>query len=276
VTRPMSGVILAVLDHPEAAGALLAAARRLAVLTGATHINVLLVRTPADARIAQSEEILTADREAELNAAEAKRAAAALAAFDRWLPETQQAEIEAEWTDVDGIAAQVVEERGRRADFLVIGQPALHEYGTNWQAMRAALFATHRPMLVVPAAATEDFGHRVAIAWRDDEQTTKAVLAGLRCLTLADQVFVLAGVRVGAKPQSVPAIFAEHGVDAELHTLSIGLGPFGPTLLSKAHELGADMLVMGAYMHSPLRELLFGGVTRYMLTHADIPLLMRH
>jgi nucleotide-binding universal stress UspA family protein len=272
----MSGVILAVLDHPEAAGALLAAARRLAVLTGATHINALLVRTPANARIAQSEEVLTAEREAELDATEAKRAASALAAFDRWLPDTKRAEIEAEWVDVDGMAEQIVEERGRRADFLVIGQPASHEYGTNWQAMRAALFATDRPVLVVPAAASEDFGYRVAIAWRDDERTTKAVLAELRCLTLADHVFVLAGVRVGAKTPVMPAILVEHGVDAELHTLSIGLGPFGATLLSKAHELGADMLVMGAYMHSPLRELLFGGVTRYMLTHADIPLLMRH
>jgi nucleotide-binding universal stress UspA family protein len=42
------------------------------------------------------------------------------------------------------------------------------------------------------------------------------------------------------------------------------------------HALGADMLVMGAYAHSPLREMIFGGVTRYMLDHADLPVLMRH
>jgi nucleotide-binding universal stress UspA family protein len=61
-----------------------------------------------------------------------------------------------------------------------------------------------------------------------------------------------------------------------MHALPIGSGAFGATLLAKAHELGADMLVMGAYVHSPLRQLLFGGVTRYMLSHADIPALMRH
>jgi nucleotide-binding universal stress UspA family protein len=272
----MPGVILTVLDHPEAAGTVLAASRRLAVLTGTTHINALLVRTPADAGMAQSEEILTAEREAELDAAEAKRAAAALVAFNAWLPATQQAGIEAEWIDVDGIAQQVVEERGRRADFVVLGQPAQNEYGTSWHAMRAALFATHRPMLVVPTAATEDFGRRVAIAWRDDEQTTKAVLAGLRCLAQAEHVFVLSGVRIGSATPAMPAILAEHGVSAELQTLSLGLGAFGPALLDKVHEVGADMLVMGAYMHSPLREFLFGGVTRHMLTHADIPVLMRH
>jgi nucleotide-binding universal stress UspA family protein len=68
----------------------------------------------------------------------------------------------------------------------------------------------------------------------------------------------------------------EHGVAAELHVLPIGSTTFGETLLRKAHELGADMLVMGAYQHTPLREFLLGGVTRYMLNHADMPLLMRH
>jgi nucleotide-binding universal stress UspA family protein len=87
---------------------------------------------------------------------------------------------------------------------------------------------------------------------------------------------VLAGVWVGAKTPVMAAILAEHGVDAELHTLSIGLGPSCLTLLSKVHGLGADMLVMSAYIDAPLRELLFGGATRYMLTLADISLLMRH
>jgi nucleotide-binding universal stress UspA family protein len=58
--------------------------------------------------------------------------------------------------------------------------------------------------------------------------------------------------------------------------LPIGPGPFGQDLLDKARELGADMLVMGAYAHSPLREALLGGVTRHVLAHADLPVLMRH
>jgi nucleotide-binding universal stress UspA family protein len=271
----MSGVILTVLDHPAAAGALLAAARRLAELIGAGRINALLVRTPPEAGIAQSEEILTAQREAQLRAAEARRADAVRAIFDAWLPGTEQIGIEAEWIDIDGIAELVVEERGSRADFLVVEQPARHDYGTSWHALRAALFATDRPVLVVPAQSFKEPGHRVAIAWRDDERTTKAVLAGLRCLARAERVFVLAGVRDGAVP-AMPAILAEHGVDAELHTMPIGAGAFGAALLTKVHELGADMLVMGAYLHHPLRQLLFGGVTRYMLAHADIPVLMRH
>jgi nucleotide-binding universal stress UspA family protein len=271
----MPGVILAVLDHPAAAGVLLAAARCLADLTGARRITALLVRTPPDTSIA-SEEILTAQREAELRALEAQRADAVRTEFDAWLPATEQAGLTAEWIDIDGIAEQIIEERGGRTDFLVVGQPARRDYGMSWHAMRAALFTTDRPVLVVPPAATGDFGRRVAIAWRDDERATRAVLAGLRCLTLAESVFVIAGVRNAAAAPAMPAILAEHDVNAELHIIPIGAGAFGATLLGKAHELGADMLMMGAYEHNPLREFLLGGVTRYMLDHIDIPVLMRH
>jgi nucleotide-binding universal stress UspA family protein len=271
----MSGVILTVLDHPADAGALLAAARRLAELTGADRINALLVRSPPDSGMAQSEEILTAQREAELRAAEAGRSDAVRTVFDAWLPGAEQAGITTEWIDIDGIAEAIVEERGSRADFLVVEQPARHDYGTSWQALHAALFTTDRPVLVVPSAVTDDFGRRIAVAWRDDERTTKAVLSGVRCLARAQTVFVLAGVRDGGA-STMPAVLSEHGVDAELHTLAIGAGAFGATLMSKTHELGADMMIMGAYKHHPLREFLLGGVTRYMLTHADIPILMRH
>jgi len=71
-------------------------------------------------------------------------------------------------------------------------------------------------------------------------------------------------------------VLLEHGIAAQLHVLRIGAEPFGETLLQAAHRLGADLLVMGAYAHSPLRELILGGVTRYMLEHADLPVFMRH
>jgi nucleotide-binding universal stress UspA family protein len=272
----MSGVILAVLDHPAAAGSLLAAAQRLALLRNAGRINALLVRAPPEAGIATSEEILTAQREAEVRAGETRRAEAVRAIYDSWLPDAEVAGLKADWIDVEGIAEQIIEERGSRADFLVAEQPRRRDYGTSWHALRAALFATDRPVLVVPAVYFNEFGHRVAIAWRDDERTTRAVLAGLRCIANAERVFVLAGVRDGAAAPEVPAVLAEHGVDAELHAMPIRADVFGAALLAKAHELGADMMVMGAYVHSPLHRLLLGGVTRYMLSHADLPVLMRH
>jgi nucleotide-binding universal stress UspA family protein len=270
----MSGVILAVLDYPDAAEALLRAAQRLAELSGATRVNALLVRTPPETMISV-EEVLTAQRETMLRDEEARRAEAVRAVFDAWSAAAPRG-IDTEWSDVDGIAELLVEERGRRADYLVIEQPVRSDYGASSHALRAALFATDRPILLVPPRYSADFGRRVAIAWRDDARAAKAVLAALRCLTQAESVFVLAGMRAGTAPPSLPPILSEHGVAAELHVLPIGSGTFGAALLDKARELAADMLVMGAYQHSPLRELLLGGVTRYMLSHADRPALMRH
>src|SRR4029077_13537476 len=132
---------------------------------------------------------------------------------------------------------------------------------------------TDRPVLVVPAHASPEFGRSVAIAWRDDRRAAKAVLSALHCLAQAASVFVLTG---GRNPAPAPAILMEHGIAAVYHEVISGGGSVGAALLARAHELGADMLVMGAYQHSALRELLLGGVTQHMRSHADLPVLMRH
>jgi nucleotide-binding universal stress UspA family protein len=161
------------------------------------------------------------------------------------------------------------------ADFLVIGQSRHRQYGTSWQAIHAALFDTDRPVLLVPASARDGFGRRVALAWRDDSRTTRAVLAAMRCFTQLEALFVLAGQKTGQTPR-VPDILVEHSIAAELHILPVGPDLFGETLLDAVHSCGADMLVMGAFVHNPMRRLILGGVTRYMLAHADLPVLMRH
>ncbi|HWI29650.1 MAG TPA: universal stress protein [Stellaceae bacterium] len=120
------------------------------------------------------------------------------------------------------------------------------------------------------------FGGSIAIAWRDEKQTLRAVLPALRWLTSAREVHVLVGVHDTAQSPELPPVLMEHGVRANLHVLSLDRSPFGQTLLAVAHDLGVDLLVMGAYVHSPLRGLIFGGVTRHMLAAADLPVLMRH
>ncbi len=92
-------------------------------------------------------------------------------------------------------------------------------------------------------------------------------------LEKAEAVHVL---RARTHEAEVPAILEEHGIPAVAHALPGHDGPVGAELLKVAHDLGADLIVMGAYAHGEWREALLGGVTRYMLDHADLPLLMRH
>ena len=271
----MSEVILVVPTRPERVATLLNAAKRLAALTGAAHINVLAVREPIQVTALSAEELMS-EVEAVIEAREfeQERVAALKAAFDRWDAEGGDAATAARWIEAEGSAAAIIGERGSRADVVVAGQPA-EDDGPARRAFRAALLGTDRPVLMVPPGATAGFGRCVAIAWRDDKPALRAVIPALRWLTGADQVHVLMGVRAKDGP-TMPRVLLEHGIRADLHVLPIGPGPFGQALLDKAHALGADMLVMGAYAHSPLRELILGGVTRTVLAHADLPVFMRH
>jgi nucleotide-binding universal stress UspA family protein len=272
----MSSVILALLEHASSAQPALSAVRTLALLLGGGRINVLTIRVPPESTIMPTEEVLTRHQAAEIRATEEARIRSLHLAFDSWAATLTVPGLSAEWIDIEGLLEPLVGEWGRRSDFLVLNRLEQRSHAPHRLALRAALFDTDRPVLVVPPGPATSFGERVAIAWRDDPRTVRAVLPALRLLPHAGQVHVLAGHREDRPPPTLPAVIAEHGIDAALHILPVGGGAFGEALLAKAHALGADMLVMGAYTHSGLRQLLLGGVTRYMLAHADLPLLMRH
>jgi nucleotide-binding universal stress UspA family protein len=271
----MTSVILSIVDRPDSAPNVLAAAGCFGSLMGGARINVLAVRVPPDATIMPTEEVMTRSHEARIRASEQVRIVALKAVYEAWA-ETAPPGISPNWFDVEGLEDGLAAEWGRRADTIVLKRPGGRDQVVDRQTIHAALFETDRPVLLVPPAHTGVFGRRVAIAWRDDKRAIRAVLAGLRCLAQAERVFVLAGVREGATPPGFPEILREHGIDAELHVLPIAPGGFGETLLRRTHELGADMLVCGAFYHTPVRELIVGGVTRYLLERADLPVLLRH
>lgn len=262
----MQAVILAVPMHPGSAPALLKAASRAAALLGRAHIRVLAIRLPPIAAIQPGEELLTQTREAELRAHEATRLAAIRTAYDTW----PQADV-AEWCETESLPEAAIAHQGCRADLLLLDRPQAHD---PWgqQALRAALFVTQRPVLVLPPDPPAGFGRRVAIAWHDDPRCTAAVLAALPILAAAEAVAVLVGNGLAA----LPPLFAEHGIAATLHSVSHDHAALGPALLAAAAAQGADLLVAGAFWHTPLREALLGGVSRDLLHQARIPLLLRH
>jgi nucleotide-binding universal stress UspA family protein len=274
----MSEVILAVLQRPETAAGVLRAAERLATLAEGGCVSALAIQVPLGLTRLMGDGSISNETLAVLEARERQRVASLKDIFDGWAAAPRAASALTLWSVAEGNPDRPVLERGRRADFVVIARPAAGDDWTVRQAFEIALFRTERPVLVVPPGMSEraELGRRVAIAWRDDSRAVKAVLPALRCLRQAEQVFVLAGVREGKPRPAMPEVLVEHGIAAEMRVLPVGGGVFGETLLSEAHALGADLLVMGAYYHSRLRELVFGGVTRFMLGHADLPVLMRH
>jgi nucleotide-binding universal stress UspA family protein len=274
----MPGVVLAVADRLDAAPRVLAAAACLAELTHSTRINVLVIRTPPLATILPSEEVLSRQNELRIRDEERQRANALKGIYDDWVHATSVCNMATEWFDLEGLADLLVAEWGSRADFIVVKRPTIRQTEQERRAIHAALFATGRPVLAVPPELQlAPFGRRVAIAWRDDGRTMKAVLSALRWVGRAEEIHVLAGTRSATTQLRLPDILEEHGIEAKLSVLRIsGQQAFGEALLGAAHRLGADMLVMGAFARHPARSLILGGVTRYMLAHADLPVLMRH
>jgi nucleotide-binding universal stress UspA family protein len=272
----MTEVILVVLRRPEAAAGLLTAATQLAALAPVAMVNVLAVRqTIVPSALGAEALMFEADDFTTKEEAEAARMSTLQAAYTAWRDGTGAAGLAAHWAEAEGSPGAVIGELGSRADLVVCARPTESDRLVR-QDFSAALFGTDRPVLVLPPVETAPIGRRVAIAWRDEKRAMRAVIPALRWLAQAEETHLLIGLRGEAEPPPLPPIFVEHGIRPQLHVLRIGAGPFGRTLLDQAHALGADLLVMGAYAHSPLRELILGGVTRYMLQHADLPILMRH
>jgi nucleotide-binding universal stress UspA family protein len=273
--------ILVLVRHPTEIELLLDAAACLAEIMGGARINALAIRETVE--ISPAVAATLADRTQALVAARANELQRVLNLedlFGNWAAAPGKRAENAHWFGAEGVTADIVGEWGRRADVIVMAQPSQDDR-LGRQALRMGLFGTDRPILMVPSGPALPgnhlvFGRCIAIAWRDEKQALRAVLPALRWLAGAQQVHVLVGVRDTKISPGVPSVLLERGLTATLHVLPIRPGPVGQTLLSAAHDLQADLLIMGAYAHSPIRELVMGGVTRYMLAHADLPVLMRH
>lgn len=268
----MIGRVIAVLNRPKDADTLLDAGSRILEITGGGHLRALAIRLPPVAAILPSEEVLTADHEAALRAEQENWSGLMRDIVATWSPLARRRGVQTEFVDLEGDAAQLLTDLGRRADIIVASRPAAHQ--TEWEraGLHAALFDTGTPMLLMPPRYRGTLGQVAAIAWRCDERAEKAVRDCLPILRKAGRVHVLSAIRSA----EAPAVLQDHGVAAHLHDVPDGDGPAAARILAMAHELGADLLVMGAYAHGEWREYVFGGVTRFMLSHADLPLFMRH
>jgi nucleotide-binding universal stress UspA family protein len=146
------------------------------------------------------------------------------------------------------------------------------------------VMAVGRPVLVVPYAGTfKTVGKRSLVAWDGTREANRALNDALPLLADAQAVTVMF---VGANEQDLeqhwPALerivghLQGHGVNATAEETMRGGLAISDILLSRAADLVADLIVMGGYHHSQLREALIGGVSRELLEHMTVPVLMSH
>lgn len=201
-----------------------------------------------------------------------------------------KARAEAEGVSVEGRLMQGMSEElprdfacsARHVDLAIIGQPRDGDPLIGQYALvERCLFASGRPVIIVPAAAEKiEVAGTVVVAWDGSAEAARALNDALTFLKRPKRVVLLVGVpEEGNEPPGVDDMVAHlkrRGVAAEMIRFSTSEGDIGKTILAKAKELHADMVVMGAFHHSRWREFILGGVTLTMLEEATIPLFMAH
>lgn len=174
--------------------------------------------------------------------------------------------------------------RARYCDLVVLPSPYGDGRGPQDElVIEAALFDGDAPVLVVPPTLTElpDF-KRIVLAWNQSDEALHAARAALPLLKAADLVNVLVidppshGQERSDPGGLLTTMMARHGVKGEVSVIaSAGIG-IPNTLQRHMRDKAGDLLVMGAYSHSRLRQAILGGTTRSLLTEAGSPIFMMH
>lgn len=187
--------------------------------------------------------------------------------------------VTAGWRETEGLEGQVVGDYGRLFDLIVIGRNFGQPW-IDWSVMcEAALFETGRPVLVAAAETPSSIGGRVVVAWNGSTETARCIALSMPFLERADSVLVLTveGWQVpGPGGDQVTAHLRRNGISASAKHVDSGSRSVGESILDETKEFNADLIVKGAYTHSRLRQLVFGGATRHLLHNTPIPLFMAH
>ena len=187
--------------------------------------------------------------------------------------------VSAEWIGEVGMDAAWVAEHGRTADMIVAGRGRAGG-GVAMDVLEAALMDSGRPVLVAPRTAPASVGRVVTIAWKDTREAAGAVAAAARFIAQAERVVILA-IDEDDEPDDRSAERLQralrwHNPAVLMHRLVRERGSAAETLLAAVARAESDLLVMGGYGHTRLREAVFGGFTRHVLERAELPVLMAH
>jgi nucleotide-binding universal stress UspA family protein len=183
----------------------------------------------------------------------------------------------ASFASVTGREEDLVAQQARLADLTVVPHPDAGEDVSSSDALHAVLFDSGRPVLIAPQVPPPTIGSRVCLGWNGTAESASAVYAALPWLRRADAVRILSAEgyqRRGPAAPDLAAYLSLHGVHAEIVMFQSVGNSVGGGLLAAARDFGCDLLAMGAYSHSRLRQLILGGVTRHVLERANLPVMM--
>ncbi len=209
----------------------------------------------------------------------------AQAVLDRFLEVASRTGISAELLMLNTSFASAGDRFGRiarRFDLIIVDQAEPDQKGGEETIIESALFDSGRPVIIVPYIQTASLKlDHVMICWDGSRPAVRAIADAMPLLELARRVEVVIVGNERGKQDEVEGAdmgrhLARHGLNLEVKRITRGEIDIANTLLSHAADSGTDLVVMGGYGHSRLREFVLGGVTHSMLRSMTVPVLMSH
>ena len=185
----------------------------------------------------------------------------------------------AEFHSYEGKQVDAVRHFGRLADLLCVSQPDPKlNLGNN--TLKAALFASGRPVMMCPPKQTvsDSFADHVTLGWNGSIEASRALAMAMPLISAANTVTILSSGSTGhdASPEQVVRYLELKSVSASIRSFDADAGKVGELLLAETEDVGAGLLIMGAYHESFERESIFGGVSQHVVQNAKFPILMVH
>jgi nucleotide-binding universal stress UspA family protein len=183
------------------------------------------------------------------------------------------------WSEMVGTGLEGIGDYARLFDLSVVARSE-SEATTGWKiTVESLLFESGRPVLVVGDRLPDSVGNRIVIAWNGSTEAARSVLAGMPFLEASDEVVVVeveTGMVSGPAGAQVARHLTQRGLVVRSETITRRDQSIGRAVLEFAETWNADLLIKGAFTHSRLRQLIFGGATREILENAPIPTLFCH
>lgn len=183
------------------------------------------------------------------------------------------------WCDDKTLFQGSIAEYSRIFDIIVFAAPVGTVPPMQQVALETTLFESGRPILVAAPKAPATIGETVLVAWNGSTESALTVTLAMPILEKAKRVIVLTvegGTVPGPSGHDLARYLKSNGVPAEDRVVSPGSMSTGEKILAEAVGNGCDLIIKGAYTQSRLRQMIFGGATRHILSHAPVPVFMAH
>jgi nucleotide-binding universal stress UspA family protein len=181
--------------------------------------------------------------------------------------------------ECEGYPPDEVAAASRLADLVVFGRDVETMPAPEQTAAERTVMAAGRPIILAPRHRIKSVGSKVAVLWDGSHAAAASVMAGMDFICSAQAVEVIHGAKGKTESDAVAVLeqaLALRGVTPTISIVDVAGRDDGAALADAVRAAEADLVVMGAYQHRRIREVLFGGVTRHMLQNGPVPVLFAH